>query len=132
MYDIGLNTNLVTGTVARTENLELISTRPRRMTVAGGKTLTTKHGVYRARLGPSVTGEDKTIDCQGVNSITGSLRKQVLHEVNAELRDSGLIDQQLPLPKHTAGGDVSKLVGIQDVQLDPVLAAVLPSGIAVY
>ena len=94
--------------------------------------MSTKYGVYRAVLGPSITGEDRYLDCQGVSSIAGTLRKQSLKEVNKELRRSGLIDQHIPLPKHTAGGNVGVLVGIQDIQLDPVLIAVLPSGIGVY
>ena len=89
-------------------------------------------GVYRAVLGPSITGEDRYLDCQGVNSIVGSLRKQSLKEVNKELKRSGLIDQHTPLPKYTAGGSVGVLVGIQDVQLDPILIVVLPFGIGVY
>ena len=89
-------------------------------------------GVYRAEIGPSITGENRYLDCQGVNSIAGSLRKPSLKEVNRELRGTGFLDQNTPLPRHAAGGDVGVLVGIQDVQLDPVLIAVLPSGTGLY
>ena len=112
--------------------MDVISDRPKIMTVAGGQTLTTRYGTYRAELGPLITGGDKFLDCQGVNSIAGSLRKQSLKEVNKELRETGYFDPTIPLPKHAAGGDVGILVGIQDVQLDPVLIAVLPSGTGVY
>ena len=64
--------------------------------------------------------------------IAGSLRKQSLKQVNKELRETGYLDPTVPLPKHAAGGDVGILVGIQDVQLDPILIAVLPSGTGVY
>ena len=84
-----------------------------------------------AVLRPSINGEDRYLNCQGVSSIAGTLREQSLKEVNKELRRSGLIDQHIPLPKHAPGGNVGVLVGIQDVQLDPVLIAVLPSGISV-
>ena len=53
-------------------NMKVISNKPRKMTVPGGQTLSTKYGVYRAELGPSITGENRYIDCQGVNSIAGS------------------------------------------------------------
>ena len=112
--------------------MKIISSTPRKMTVAGGQTLSTKYGVYRAEIGPSITGENRYIDCQGVNSIADSLRKQSLKEVNKELKGTGLIDRKTALPKHAAGGTVGVLVGIQDVQLDPVLIAVLLSGIGVY
>ena len=132
MYDRGSNTNLILGKVAQSGKMGIISNRHTKMTVAGGHTLTTKYGVYRAEIGPSIIGENMYIDCQGVNAIAGSLRKQSLKEVNRELRGTGFLDQNTPLPRHTAGGIVGVLVGIQDVQLDPVLIAVLPSGIGVY
>ena len=132
MYDRGSNINLATNAVAKARKSEMVSSQPKKITVAGGKTITLKPGVYEARLGPSITVDDKIIDCHRVKSITGNLQKQDLQEVNAELDSSGLIDQQLPLPKHAAGGDVSVLIGLQDVRLDPVLIAVLPSGIGVY
>ena len=112
--------------------MQTISSRPKIMTVAGGHTLTTKYGSFRVEIGPLITGGDKFLDCQGVNSIAGSLKKQSLHQVNEELRETGFLDPTVPLPKHAGGGDVGILVGIQDVQLDPVLIAVLPSGTGVY
>ena len=112
--------------------MQTISSRPKVMTVAGGHTLTTKYGSYRVEIEPLITGGDRFLDCQGVNSIAGSLKKQSLHKVNKELRETGYLDPNVPLPKHAAGGDVGILVGIQDVQLDPVLIAVLPSGTGVY
>ena len=83
-------------------------------------------------LGPSITRENRYLDCQGVNTIAGSLKEQSLKEVNKELRKFGLVDQHTPLPRYAAGGSVGVLVGIQDVQLDPVLIAVLPSSIGIY
>lgn len=97
--------------------MNIISDRPRKMTVAGGHTLTTKYGVYRAEIGPSITVKNRYIECQGVNSIAGSLRKQSLKEVNRELWGTGFLDRYTPLPKHAAGGTVGVLVGIQDVQI---------------
>ena len=89
--------------VAQAGKMKIIFDRPRKMTVAGGHTLTTKYGVYRAEVGPSITGENRYIDCQGVNSIAGTLRKQSLKEVNRELRGTGFMDRNTPLPKHAAG-----------------------------
>ena len=112
--------------------METISSEPKIMTVAGGHQLTTKYGSFRVEIGPSITGGDKFLDCQGANSIAGSLKKQTLHKVNDELRALNIFEPTVPLPKHSGGGDVGILVGIQDVQLDPVLVCVLPSGTGLY
>ena len=112
--------------------METISSKPKIMTVAGWHTLTTKYRSFRVEIGPLITGGDRFLDCQGVNLIAGSLKKQSLHKVNGELRATGFFDPTVPLPKHAGGGDVGILVGIQDVQLDPVLIGVLPSGTGVY
>ena len=37
-----------------------------------------------------------------------------------------------PRPEYTRGGQVSLLVGLQDISLDPVLTGILPSGLRVY
>ena len=132
MYDRGSNTNLVLGKIAQQGKMESISSEPKVMTVAGGHQLTTKYGSYRVEIGPYITGGDKFIDCQGVNSIVGNLKKQNLQEVNDELRASNFFEPTIPLPKYAGGGDVGILVGIQDVQLDPVLVCVLPSGTGLY
>ena len=132
MYDRGSNTNLVLGKVAQQGKMEPISSEPKVMTVAGGHQLTTKYGSYRVEIGPYITGGDKFTDCQGVNSIVGNLKKQNLQEVNEELRASNFFEPTIPLPKYAGGGNVGILVGIQDVQLDPVLVCVLPSGTRLY
>ena len=126
MYDRGSNTNLIVGKLAEMENMKIVSNNE------SGWWTKYKCGVYKAVLGPSITGENRYLDCQGVNTIAGSLRKQSLKEVNKELRSFGLVDQHTPLPRYAAGGSVGVLMGKQDIQLDPVLIAVLPSGIGVY
>ena len=51
---------------------------------------------------------------------------------HTELRRSGLINPDTPLPAYAGGGPLDLLIGIQDIQLDPVLVATLPSEIGVY
>ena len=52
-----------------------------------------------------------------------------LNEVNEELRELGMINLETPLPEYAGGGDVGLLIRIQNVQFDPVLLGMLPSGI---
>ena len=89
-------------------------------------------GSYRVKVGPYIAGGDKFVECQGVNSIVGNLKMQDLDEVNEEMRATGLLEPTVPLPRYAGGGDVGILLGIQDVQLDPVLVGVLPSGTGLY
>ena len=46
MYDRGSNTNLILGKVAQKGKMQIISDKPRLMTVVGGQTLTTKYRLY--------------------------------------------------------------------------------------
>ena len=46
MYDRGSNTNLIAGRLAQAGNMKIIFNKPRKMTVAGGQTLSTKYGLY--------------------------------------------------------------------------------------
>ena len=69
---------------------------------------------------------------QGMGSIAREFKKQTLDDVNMELRDSGMIDPSIPLPKYAGVGNIGLLVGIQEVRLDPVLLGTLPSGVGVY
>ena len=83
-------------------------------------------------MGPSNNGEYFNLDCQGISTIAGDIAEQPLNEGNRELRESGLISPDTPLPENAGGGPRGLLVGIQDIRLDPVLIATLPSGIGVY
>ena len=55
----------------------------------------------------------------------------LLQEVPQEFRDVAL-GFNAPLLEYTGGGQVSLLVGLQDISLDPVLIGILPSGLGVY
>ena len=131
MYDCGSNINLIAGKLAEMENMKIVSNRPGKVRVAGGQTIFTKYGVCIAVLGPSITGENRYLDCQGLHHCS-DLRKQSLKELNKELLSFGLVDQHTLLPRYAVGGTAGVLVGIQGVQLDLGLIAVLPSGIGVY
>ena len=126
MYDRGSSSNLIVGELAETENLKILSGC---IQVAGGQQIPSDMGLYRAILGPSVSGEYFNLNCQGITKIAGDIMEQSLTEVNTELRRSGLINPDTPLPKYAGGGPLDLLIGIQDIQLDLILIATLPSGI---
>ena len=59
------------------------------------------------------------------------MKKYSLQEAQQELRNvKGGFDA--PLPDYTGGGEVSILIGLQDISLDTVLLDILPSGLGVY
>ena len=61
----------------------------------------------------------------------GPMKRYSLQEAQQELRNiKGGFDA--PLPEYTGGGEVSVLIGLQDISLDPVLLDILPSGLGVY
>ena len=132
MHDRGSSSHLIVGEIAETENLQILSARDGCIQVAGGHKVSTDYGLYRAVEDPSTSGEYFGLNCQGIAKIAGDLKEQSLNEVNTELRRSGLINPDTLLPEYAGGGPLELLIRIQDVQLDPVLVAVLPSGIGVY
>ena len=129
MYDRGSNINLVRGKVAETQELQMISNRAVRITVAGGGQVSAQFGSYKTQL--SNSGRKRELICQGIQEITGQFKKYPLQEVHQEFRDAKL-GFDTPLPEYTGGGQVSQLVGLQDISLDPVLIGILPSGLGVY
>ena len=88
-------------------------------------------GSYKALLPLPNSGSKRELQCQGIQSITGPIKRYPLQEVQQELRNAkGGFDA--PLPEYTGGGEVSLLIGLQDISLDPVLLEILPSGLRVY
>ena len=90
------------------------------------KGLEHNHKVRSVQSG-AITRDYRDLGCQGVTTITSSLKKQDLTQVNEELRRTGLLDSSIPLPRYTAVGNIGMLIGMQHIQLDPVLIAVLPN-----
>ena len=131
IYDRGSNINLIRGQVAETQELQMISNRAERITVAGGGQVSAQFGSYKTQLRLSNSGRKRELICQGIQEITGRVKKYPLQEVHQEFRDAEL-GLDTPLLEYTGGGQVSLLVGLQDISLDPVLIGILHSVLRVY
>ena len=131
MYDRGSNINLICGKVAETQELQRISNQAGRIAVTGGGHVSAHFGSYKTQIRLANSGAKRELICQGIQEITGWLKKHTLQEIHQELRNIRL-GFDAPLQEYTGGGQVSSLVGLQDISLDPVLIGILPSGLGVY
>ena len=103
------------------------------MTVVGGGNLKTEYGSYRFNLGPGAGGEYHEISCVGMDSVTSKFNKYDLSNICAEFTSLSNPNQSVPpLPKYVGGSEVHLLLGIKNINLDPVWIKTLPSGVAVY
>ena len=131
MFDRGSNVNLIDGEVAERENLKVLSDKPMSLQVVGGEEVSTQYGKYQVMLGGRSSGFH-TIECLGMPQVTSKFNHYSLHEVNKELRATGIIHPDEPLPETVGGTPAHILLGIGNVDLDPVLLTTLDSGVGVY
>ena len=75
IYDRVSNINMVRGTVAKSQKLPRCSARAERIAVAGGGQVLTQYGSYRALLPLPNSGSKKELQCQGIQSITGPIKR---------------------------------------------------------
>ena len=132
-FDSGANINIISGELATSQNLQIISKKPSQLTVVGGSSIRTEYGTYRCCLGPNEKGEYFEITCQGMDKVTSKFTKYDLTEIAREFKDQ--VDPNLciePTPQYIGGSDVKLLIGIRNTNLCPILLQILPSGVAVY
>ena len=88
----------------------MISGRAGRIKVAEeGYISTNYNGSYRTQLGHSRSGRKVELRCQGIQEITGPLKKHLLQEIHKELRDAEL-GFDAPL-RSTLGGGTGEPAG---------------------
>ena len=115
------------------ENFKLISRKPTSLTVVGGSQIRTEYGIYRFNLGPTVKEEYLEINCIGIDFITTKFKKYDLSPIRSEyLNHNGMLNPSEVLPEFSGGTDVDLLLGIKNMQVQPTLIQVVPSGIGVY
>ena len=86
--------------------------------MAGEGHVSAHFGSYKTQIRLANSRAKRELICQGIQEITGRLKKHPLQEIHEELRNIGI---NATLPEYTGGGQVSLLVGLQDISLDPVL-----------
>ena len=132
LFDRGSNCNLIDGKLAEEQGLQLVSEAQVTIKVAGGEDIPTQHGTYRVTLGSKETGQYHTLECLGMNGITAAFSRHNLKDINDEARQVLNIPSTQSLPPFVGGAKASLLIGIKDVNLDPVRIGTLESGVAIY
>ena len=89
MYDRRSNINLIRDRVAKTQELQRISNQAGRIAVAGGGHVSAHFGSYKTQIRLANSGARKELICQGIQEITGRLKKHPLQEIYEELRNNG-------------------------------------------
>ena len=131
-FDRGANQNLIDGDLAESANLKVLNPRSVPIGVVGGGRIWTEYGMYSLNVGPTPEGYYHEVKCQGIKKITESFPHYDLAVVNKSVRKSGELSPETKLPKFIGGSKVKLLLGIKDVQLDPVRLFTLPCGLGVY
>lgn len=91
------------------------------------------HGTFRFNLGPGDKGEYHEVVCVGMDNVTEGFVTCYLSEICQEFKDQATGEEEdQVLPMKVGGSKVHLLLGIKNINLDPELIKVLPSGIAVY
>ena len=94
--------------------------------------MSTEYGKYLLTLGSEETGWHR-LTCHGITQVTVDFPKYDLSHINQEIEN--LDDPKIPsgpLPPSFGGSQVRLLIGIQNVELDPILLGILPSGLGIY
>ena len=133
-YDRGASQHLINGAMAEEINLKVVNSRPSKLTVVGGSSISTDYGLYRMALGKTPQGKVHELVCQGMTSITGTFPRFNLQEVNSDLKrhKNKAIQPSEQLPAEVGGSEVHLLLGIKDTELEPALIFTLPNGLGVY
>lgn len=131
-FDPGANQHLVDGGFAEKINLKVINPKSTPIGVAGGGRIWTEYGMYALMIGPTIDGKYHEIKCQGIKSITTEFPLYELAPISAEVRKTGKLRSDIPLPKCIGGSRAHLLLGIKNTSLIPSMEFMLPCGLAVY
>ena len=135
LYDSGASTSAVKGCFAKEVGFSVIDERPQTISVAGGASINTGHGVFSVTLGPTTdTGMFHRVNMLGMTQITGNIPLYQLSELEkeAKIASSSTPLSKAKFPQFVGGSDVSIIVGIHDSFLMPKHLLTLPNGLMVY
>ena len=131
-YDSGASGNLCKGQTAERLKFKTMDPTNQRISGVSNFSMWTGYGTYTATFGPDQDDVYWELALQGISKITSKFPKYDWGNVNKEVRQSGCLPVQEPLPPHIGGKEVDILLGIKIPQLIPKLEFTLPNGLAVF
>ena len=135
-YDSGATCNVILGELAERLNLAPVAGVKKVMRGLGNKVVWSPYGTYEFKLGPTRESKsDVHLYVQGMPEITGSINEVDLSEVKQEVMQDEVIARRLSqevLPSKVGGGPVSLLIGVNQINIMPVLRFSLPCGLGVF
>ena len=133
MYDTGSSGEAIMGEFAEAANFVVVNPNTQQVNVAGGSSISTGYGTYKAVIGPLTSGKYTEKILVGLKNITHCIPMFDLTEVNQELKDQypdiGLCEK---LPLRVGGQRIKLLIGIKSTELMPEKICELPSGLMVF
>ena len=132
-FDSGANAHLIDGQLARSEGLQLISSKAIALGVIGGGSIKTEYGSFRFNLGPGEDGKYHEITAVGMDNVTSGFGEYDLEKVIQEYKETASdSESEFTLPQSVGGTKVHLLLGIKNTRIQPTLLKVLPYGLGVY
>ena len=132
-FDSGANAHLIDGQLARSEGLQLISSKAIALGVIGGGSIKTEYGSFRFNLGPREDGKYHEITAVGMDNVTSGFGEYDLEKVIQEYKETASdSESEFTLPQSVGGTKVHLLLGIKNTRIQPTLLKVLPYGVGVY
>ena len=131
-YDSGATGNLVRGDFAERVGFKVLDPQSQLVGALGNTTMWTNYGIYGALLGDEATGVYHNLSFQGITEITNQFPHYDLTPILNEVRSTGNLDPNEPLPSYVGGRSTDILIGLRSSELQPKLLFTLPSGLGVY
>jgi len=131
-YDSGASGNLVRGDFAERVGFKVLDPQSQLVGALGNTTMWTNYGIYGALLGDETTGIYHNLSFQGISDITNRFPHYDLSPILNEVRSTGHLDPNEPLPSSVGGRSTDILIGLRSSELQPKLLFTLPSGLGVY
>lgn len=131
-YDSGATGNLVRGEFAERVGFKVLDPQSQLVGALGNTTMWTNYGIYGALLGDETTRVYHNLSFQGISEITNQFPHYDLTPILNEVRATGHLDPDEPLPSYVGGCSTDILIGLRSSELQPKLLFTLPSGLGVY
>ena len=131
-YDSGASANLVLGSFAERVKFKTISPDCQLIGALGDHSLWTDYGLYSATLGSKSSGKFYNLTFQGISKITSKYPEYDWSSVISDVRATGMLNSNEPLPQSVGGRAADILIGLKTPELQPRLLFTLPSGLGIY